>query len=253
VSTTITVVEKTFAVLEAMSELGRRATLKEITEATGLPKPTLYRILQTLVKLGYVDQDHARSLYGLTLRMYELGRGDGFDEVRQRALPAMEALHQQFNETVNLGVLQGTQIMYIHYIETTNSLRWQVRPGMRDPFHCTALGRAIAAFLPEARRQRLLERLVVKPRTAASPRDRAAVEAILDETRKRGWALDDEENDSGVVCFGVPLLEDGVPVAGLSVSVVKSRLTPQLRSNLVAALTRIGAADAGAGTRSASR
>ena len=237
---TIGVVEKTFAVLEAMSEIGRRATLKELAEATGLPKPTLYRILQTLAKLGYVDQDSARSLYGLTLRMYELGRGDGFEDIRQRALPVMEALHAAFNETVNLGLLQGTNIMYIHYIETTKSLRWQVRPGMRDPFHCTALGRAIVAWLPQPQQQRLLERLVVKPRTPATPKTVADVEAILAETRRRGWAEDDEENDSGVVCFGVPLIEDGVPVAGLSVSVVKSRLTAELRRDLVAALLRIG-------------
>lgn len=245
-SATIGVVEKTFAVLEAMSELGRRATLKELTEATGLPKPTLYRILQTLAKLGYVDQDHARSLYGLTLRMYELGRGDGFEDIRQRALPAMEALHGQFNETVNLGVLQGANIMYVHYLETTKSLRWQVRPGVRDPFHCTALGRAIAAWLPQARRERLLERLVVKPRTPASPKTVADVAAILDETRRRGWAIDDEENDSGVVCFGVPLIEDGMPVAGLSVSVVKSRLTPELRRDLVAALQKVAGTAGGA-------
>ncbi|MBO6637872.1 MAG: IclR family transcriptional regulator [Roseitalea sp.] len=236
----IAVVEKTFLVLEAMSELGRSATLQELTETTGLPKATLYRILQTLAKLGYVDQDQARSRYGLTLRMYELGRGDGYEDLRQQALPVMELLHQRFNETVNLGILQGTHIIYVHYIETTRSVRWQVRPGVRDPFHCTALGRAIAAFLPETRQRKLLDAMTLVQRTPLSPVDRATVEAVLEETAERGWAQDDEENDAGVVCFGVPLIDDGMPVAGISISVVKSRLTPELREEIISAMEEIG-------------
>jgi DNA-binding IclR family transcriptional regulator len=236
----IAVVEKTFLVLEAMSRLGRSAMLQEIAEATGLPKPTLYRILQTLAKLGYIDQDQARSRYGLTLRMYELGRGDGYADLRQQALPVMERLHERFNETVNLGVLQGTHIVYIHYIETTRNIRWQVRPGVRDPFHCTALGRAIAAFLPEGRQRKLLDGMTLSPRTPLSPTDRETVEAVLRRTAERGWAQDDEENDTGVACFGVPVIEDGMPVAGISVSVVKSRLTQELREEIISVMEEIG-------------
>ena len=236
----IAVVEKTFHVLEAMSELDRRATLKEISAITGLPKATLYRILQTLAKLGYVGQDHARSHYGLTVRMYDLGRGDGYEELRQQALPHLERLHRRFNETVNLGVLQGADVNYVHYIETTRSVRLQVRPGERDPFYCTALGRAIAAFLPPTRRRKLLDGLVLERQTPSSPRSRAAIEVILDETAKRGWAHDDEENDTGVSCFGVPLMDGEVVVAGISMTVVKSRLTPELQDDIVAALLEIG-------------
>jgi DNA-binding IclR family transcriptional regulator len=236
----IAVVEKTFLVLEAMSELGRSATLQELAETTGLPKATLFRILQTLARLGYVDQDQARSRYGLTLRMYELGRGDGYEDLRQQALPVMEMLHRRFNETVNLGVLQGTHVIYVHYIETTRSIRWQVRPGVRDPFHCTALGRAIAAFLPEKRQRKLLDAMTPVQRTPLSPTDRASVEALLRETAERGWAQDDEENDAGVACFGVPIIDDDMPVAGISLSVVKSRLTPELREEIVSVMEEIG-------------
>ncbi|WP_349364608.1 MAG: IclR family transcriptional regulator [Roseitalea porphyridii] len=232
----IAVVEKTFLVLEAMSELGRSATLQELAETTGLPKATLFRILQTLARLGYVDQDQARSRYGLTLRMYELGRGDGYEDLRQQALPVMEMLHRRFNETVNLGVLQGTHVIYVHYIETTRSIRWQVRPGVRDPFHCTALGRAIAAFLPEKRQRKLLDAMTPVQRTPLSPTDRASVEALLRETAERGWAQDDEEN----ACFGVPIIDDDMPVAGISLSVVKSRLTPELREEIVSVMEEIG-------------
>lgn len=235
----IAVVEKAFAVLEAMSDLGRSATLKEVSEITGYPKATLYRVLQTLANLGYVDQDYARSRYLLSTRISELGRGDGYQELRNRALPIMERLHGRFNETINLGVLVGNYVEYVHFIETSRSLRLKVRPGVRDPFHCTALGRAIAAGLPEPRRRKLLAELVIDPNSPASSSTKAEVEAALEEATRRGWAYDDEETDAGVVCFGVPLPGVGTPIAGISVSVVKSRLTKDLRDEIVDALREL--------------
>ncbi len=240
----IAVLEKTFQVLEAMSDLGRAATLKELSEASGLPKPTLHRILQTLVDLGYVEQDSARSRYSLTLKLFRLGRGDSYEDVKERALPLMEALHRRFDETVNLGVLQGSHIYYLHFIETTQNLRWQVRPGARDPFYCTALGRAIVAHLPAARQEQLVERAVIEQRTPLTPADKGAVRKLLAETTSRGWAHDNEENDLGVACFGVPLFDGDRPIASISISLPKSRLTPKRQAEIVDALleTREGKA-----------
>lgn len=232
----IAAVEKTFKVLEIMSQFERPVTLKELTIACSFPKATLFRILQTLIKLGYVDQDEVRSRYALTLKMYDLGRGSGHEELRQATLPLMNWLHERFDETVNLGVLEGLEILYIHYIETTHALRWQVRPGVRDPFHCTALGRAIVAHMSPERQEKLLQRIDSHPRAPVSKLTRDAVAKILKETRQRGWAEDDEENEKGVVCFGVPIFDGGIVVGGLSISVVKGRLTPALREEMIAAL-----------------
>lgn len=237
----IAVLEKAFLVLETVDKLGRTATLKELTEATGLPKPTLYRILQTLVDLGYVDQDSARSRYGLSLRLRQLARGgDDFEDLRQKMLPVMENLHRKFNETINLGVLQLNHVYYVHFIETTQNLRWQVRPGSRDPFYCTALGRAVVAHLPEKQRKQLLNRIVFEQRTPSTPTNREEVERLLAETEERGWAYDDQENDLGVSCFGVPLFDpDGEVIASLSISVPQSRLTPDLRDEIISALLAV--------------
>jgi DNA-binding IclR family transcriptional regulator len=232
----IAVLEKSFRVLEAMSDLDRAASLKEVGATTRIPKPTLHRILQTLTDLGYVAQDSARSSYRLTPQLLRLTRGHGLDEVRESALPAMETLHARFNETVNLGVLQGPHIHYIHAIETTRNLRWQVHPGARDPFYSTALGRAIAAYLPKPRRDALIARTRVEPRTPFTVPGPIELEAILAETRARGFAVDDEENDLGVVCLGIPLFTDGEPLAAISVSVPKSRMTAALRRAIERAL-----------------
>jgi DNA-binding IclR family transcriptional regulator len=235
-STTIAVVEKAFQVLEAMSDLGRAATLKELSEVSGLPKPTLHRILQTLVELNYVEQDNARSRYSLTLKLFRLGRGDSYEDVKERALPLMEGLHRRFDETINLGVLQGSHIYYLHFIETTQNLRWQVRPGARDPFYCTALGRAIVAHLPEPRQDQLVERAVIEQRTPFTPSNKTELRKLLSETAARGWAHDNEENDLGVVCFGIPLLDGDRPLASISISLPKSRLTAKRQAEIVAAL-----------------
>lgn len=234
----IAVLEKAFLVLETFGKLGRSATLKELAETTKLPKPTLYRILQTLADLGYVDQDSARSRYALSVRLHQLARGgDDYEDLRGKVLPVMEELHRRFNETVNLGVLQLNHVYYVHFIETTQNLRWQVRPGTQDPFYCTALGRAIVAHLPDKRRQQLVGRIVFENRTPKTPANRQSVERLLDETAERGWALDDQENDLGVSCFGVPLFDgDGEVVASLSISVPQSRLTAELESEIVSSL-----------------
>jgi len=240
VTDTIAAVEKAFRILEVMSAAGAPMTLMDITENTGLPKPTVFRMLRTLVELGFVDQDQLRKRYDLTLKMYNLGRGNGYDDIREEALPIMQALHDRFDETVNLGILQGGQVLYIHYLETTRSVRWQVRPGVRDPYYCTALGRAIAAYLPERQRKRLLDTVPITPRTSATPKDPAAVARILEETAARGWAVDDQENDNEVVCFGIPLMDGAQVIAGISITVVKGRMTPKLRTEMIEALCAFG-------------
>lgn len=236
----IAAVEKAFRILEVMSAAGAPMNLMDITEGTGLPKPTVFRMLRTLVELGFVDQDQLRKRYDLTLKMYNLGRGNGYDDIREEALPIMQALHDRFDETVNLGILQGGQVMYLHYLETTKSVRWQVRPGVRDPYYCTALGRAIAAYLPDRQRRRLLDNVPIVPRTSATPKDATGVARILDETAARGWALDEQENDSEVVCLGIPLLDGGQVFAGISITVVKGRMTPALRAEMIEALCTYG-------------
>lgn len=232
----IAVIRKVFHVLETMSDVGRPASLKDLSDLSALPKATLHRILQTLADLGYVEQEHARSRYGLTLQLFRLGRGDSYDDIKQRALPMMEALHRQFDETVNLGVLQGSHVYYVHFIETGQNLRWQVRPGTRDPFYCTALGRAIVAHLPEARREQLVEGAIIEQRTPFTPADKIAVRMLLGLASRNGWARDDQENDLGVTCFGIPVLDGDRPIASVSISVPKSRLTREREAEIIAAL-----------------
>ena len=236
----IAVLEKSFRTLEAMSELAEPISLKQVVSATGLPKPTLHRILRTLSDLGYVDQDGDRHGYRLTPRLLRLTRGASFTDLVEQALPSMQRLHRQFNETVNLGVLHGQYVHYVHVIETTQSLRWQVRPGRRDPYYSTALGRAIVAAFSDERMAEQLAATKIDARTRFAPRDRAALASILAETRTRKLAVDDQENDVGVVCLSVPFPNDLDLAAAVSISVPKSRMTSSLEKQIGDALRRLG-------------
>jgi DNA-binding IclR family transcriptional regulator len=235
---TINVLEKTFAVLEQMADVGTPVPLKKLTELTGLPKGTTFRILQTLLKLGYVEQDGKNSEYYLTPNLLHLGRSVHYGYFKELALPMMDSLYAEFNETVNLGVLQGLNVYYVHVLETTRALRWQVKPELKDAFFTTALGRSIVAYLPADETDALTSRVTYKKRTPNTISSERELKKELLLTRKRGWAFDNEENDLGVVCIGVPILREGRPIAGISLSIPKSRLSPSLKRAITRSLVR---------------
>lgn len=221
---------KALGVLEALGAAGSAVTLADLTRRVGLPKPTVYRIVRTLVDAGYASQDPGSGAYVLTARLSRLGRSGKSLELRRRALPLLERLHRTFNETVNLAVLEDADVVYVHVLETTRPLRLMTRPDARDSFHSTSLGRAIAAFLPDTERRTLLSRV--------PPRLRKGLEATLRGVRRRGWAEDREENEPGVVCFGAPLLEKERPVAALSVTLPLVRLSAAREREIVAGLLK---------------
>jgi DNA-binding IclR family transcriptional regulator len=223
---TVRVLKKAVAVLETLSGAGRPMGLAELCRRMKYPKPTIYRILRSFLEVGYLAVDRPTGYYVPTSKLAQLGRTGHALDLGRRAMPALEGLHQEFNETVNLGVLEGDQISYAACLETTRPLRLMVRPGTKDPFYCTALGRAIVAFLPEREQDELLSKVKFEARTVKTVRTRAALKKILRETRRRGWAIDNEECDPGVLCLGAPLLEHGMPVAAISITVPRIRYSP---------------------------
>jgi DNA-binding IclR family transcriptional regulator len=223
---TVRVLRKAVAVLETLSAAGRPVGLAELARRMKYPKPTIYRILRSFEELGYLARDRETGSYVPTSRLAQLGRHGHVLDLRRRALPAMEGIYEEFDETVNLGVLEGDQISYAACLETTRPLRLMVRPGSSDPFYCTSLGRAIAAFLPDREREELVSHVRFQTRTAKTVRTKAGLERILRDTRRRGWAVEQEECDPGVVCIGAPLLEKGYPVAAISVTIPRIRYSP---------------------------
>lgn len=236
----VAVLDKAFLLLEALAREDEPSSLARLTALTALPKPTVYRLLRTLMDLGYLTQDGG-ARYHLTNKLDILAQGNRFREVKARALANMYKLHRKFNETVNLGVLDGLSVRYIHVIETTRPLRIMARPNFVDEFYSTAIGRAIAANLPEAERDALVKAATLRAITPQTVRTKERLRRVLEETAVRGWAVDDEETVPGVICLGTALLDDGYPMAGVSLTMPKARLTGVLRGAIIDALLSLKA------------
>jgi DNA-binding IclR family transcriptional regulator len=168
--------------------------------------------------------------FRLGLKLYELGsRAIEQIDLRARVHPWFRRLSAQVGETVHLGVLQKAAVVYLDKVEPNNRRVWLAsRVGASNPVYCTAMGKAMLAFLPAEEAADIMARIRYTrftPRTLVTPE---ALQRSLDRVRRRGYAIDDEEVECGVRCIGAPILnESGRPVAAVSVSGPSSRITQQ--------------------------
>ncbi len=209
---------KGFALLELLAERGPMS-LAQVERASGLNRTVSYRLPRVMGELGYVEHDLDEHTYGLGPRVLELGAVvAGRLNITQIAWPFLASLREEMQETVTLGVLSGTEIVYLGMLESPRAPNTATRLGGRDPVHATSLGKAILAFHPSRERDLKVASLDplqrMTPKTIVDPR---ALAFDLKRTRERGYAIADEEHTIGTRCIGVPVLaDDGQPLAGLS-------------------------------------
>ncbi|MDH2429957.1 IclR family transcriptional regulator [Sphaerisporangium sp. TRM90804] len=218
-------VDKAFELIEAVSETGRAGiTLGELAGRAGVALSTAHRYVTSLLELGVLDRDAAGSYHlGVTL-VALAGQYLEEDGLRAAARPFLAELVEISGETVHLGTPVGNQIVYIDKVESAKSVRLVSRIGSRVPLHCTAMGKAVLAMLDERRRAEALAGPLDRrtPRTLVG----GALAAELDVIRERGFAIDDEENEEGVRCVGLPIMNaSGQPVAAFSVSAPANRFS----------------------------
>lgn len=231
-------VYKAMQLLRAVGEAGRDLSLGEVCGLTGLPKSTAFKYLRTLRETGFIAHDQKTDTYRIGLLIWHLGQVSGEQRmVRDTVLPFMRDLQARFNETVNLGILDGNDIVYLEMVESSRALRMRAALGGRDPVYCTGLGKAILAHLPaESWRGHLPARMV--PRTSKTITSVTALRDDLNEARERGWAIDRGENEEGVSCIAAPILGAGGRVAGaLSVSAPAHRISRTLENDVAAAVS----------------
>jgi DNA-binding IclR family transcriptional regulator len=222
----ISVVNKALDVLEALQHVDE-STLQEIARVTGLPKSSCFRLLVTLESRGYVERGTEEKRYRLTLQLAEMSkRLLSKNPVRRLSLSYMRVLFEEIGETVNVAVLSGSDVLYVDTIESRHPFRVTESPGSRSPVYITALGKAMAAHLPAAELEQLLEQQSFKLLTPRTITDRAAFLESLQQVRRWGYALDDEEAEVGVRCVAAPVLgPGGYPLAALSISAPAARLS----------------------------
>jgi len=214
---TVEAVSKALDVLEVFRH-SEELSLAEISDRLRLNKSRVFRLLHTLVERGYVDRTVDGTRFVLGLRLLERSACVRAD-LRSLCLPYMRLIHEHFNETVNLGILEQQQIIYIATLESSRPVRMAEVVGSRSPLHSTALGKAIIAFLSEDQREKLIAGLRLPKLTENTITDSKRLVKELQSVRRTGCAIDDRENDSDGFCIAAPIFDATArPAAAISVS-----------------------------------
>lgn len=220
---------KALSVLEALVRAAKPASLNELMQATGLPKPSLHRTLSLFEDAGYVQREPAGRTYAVGPRLASLGldilRNDAIASLRHAIL---EQLVAEVGETCNLAMLRRAEVVYLDRVEAKWPLRLHLPVGGSVPPHCSASGKLLLASLPAAERDALVAELPLPPFTAHTITDRGLLAKELDRIASMGYAVDDEEYVLGVACVSVPVrYADGQTVAAIAVHAATARLPLQ--------------------------
>jgi DNA-binding IclR family transcriptional regulator len=222
---------KALGLLEATAGHPDGRSLGDLAAEVGMPKPTAHRILKTLTALGYLERP-ASGVYRQSPQVQRLVSDAAVRRLIDAAARPLRELHAKTHETVNLGILRHDRVIYLDVLECTLPLR-RVATRTSDPFHTTALGRAIAARLPADRRSRLLARARLERRTAATIADRRRLVAEIERAAKQGYAIEENETDVGVACIGAAICAGDEVAGAISVSLPLARLDAASRRRLV--------------------
>jgi DNA-binding IclR family transcriptional regulator len=201
--------------------------LKEIGVSTGLPESTLFRVLLTLEKHGYLKQA-VDGTYQLAPKLRFGWLVEQGNILRDKVHPELERLAQRFNETASMAYLHDDRIHVLDSIETFHEIRMSNRIGRVLPPHCSALGKAITAFQDRALAEQIVEIYGLSRRTENTITDRSRLFEEFAEIRKSGIARDREESIMGGICYSAAIRPAGKPVvAAISLSTPIVRMTPE--------------------------
>jgi DNA-binding IclR family transcriptional regulator len=224
----IQVLDRAVALLEVLSHHGPDLTLVQISALLKLHKSTAHRLIMVLERQRLIEKNSNTGKYRLGLKLFELGTKaiDQLD-LRERARPFLERAVADTGETVHLCLYDDGEVVYLDKVEPTRSVRLTSSVGRRNPAYCTAVGKAILAFLPEEKVETAVEKHGMHQLTRKTISNMVELKIELAKVRKDGYALDNEEHEEGVVCVGAPVWGFAQhPVAAMSVSGPTFRLSP---------------------------
>jgi len=219
---------KGLRVLEAFTVERSEMTLSEVARAAGIDPGTAFRMLNTLVMLGYVARVPDAKRFRLTLKVIDLGlHAIGRADLRELARPILRSLVDEVSEAASLGVLDGADVLYVERVRAgLTRLGVDIRIGTNIPAVSGVIGHAILAYLPQAERDRVLDMQPRRGELATSPMSRTELLQSLSAVRRHGYALRDSMFGNGLRILAAPVLDvDGHPVAAVSVAAPAIRLT----------------------------
>jgi DNA-binding IclR family transcriptional regulator len=218
---------KAFSVLEVVSQNPEATKMAEIIHGTGMTKPTAHRVVNMLLDMGFLERD------GLDNGFVE---GAGLVDLAHRTLAAaaprslrhsiLEGISEQVGETVNYGVLNGSEVIYLDRVEAKWPLGLRFDAGSRVPAHCTSIGKLLLSRMSDSDLRALIESMPRPAYTTNTITDVKPLLSVLENIRRDGIGADDQEFMHGVVCVSVPVVDkDGRCFGGIAISAPEARIT----------------------------
>jgi IclR family acetate operon transcriptional repressor len=231
---TVQSLSRALSLLNALARSDHGLTLGEVAQEAGLPVSTAHRLLSTLQHENFVRHESDRGVWLVGVQAFIVGNAfTRSRELTALARPYMRALMERSGETVNLAVENQGEVVYIAQIECRQTMRAIARPGGRAPMHCSGVGKMLLALMPEEERERILAGRKMVKETEKTITSASRLRAELEASRRRGYAVDDEENALGLRCVAAPIFDEhgeafgAVSLSGPSVRIAQS-LLPKL-------------------------
>jgi IclR family transcriptional regulator, acetate operon repressor len=233
-----------FALLEVIAAKDQLFSLQGLVEETGLPKPTLHRMLQQLESVGILQRDRDGKHYSTGARLRRLAENLLVNSTTHGARHiVLRRLVDEVGESCNITAFSGSEVLYLDRMETSAPLRFYLRSGSRVPAHCSASGKLFLSQMTPAQRRRLLAHVPLERFTDKTVTDLPALEREIELAKRNGYALDNEEFLPGLFCVAVLVpCNMGRPNMGIAVQAPVMRLTHDKALNLLPALQRAAAA-----------
>lgn len=239
---TIQSVERAIAILETLAERGVSMSITEISENVGLKISTVHRFLSTLCNKGFIEQDPATSKYKLGMKLFQIGNAALYSsDIRTIAKPYLKELVDRCNETANLAILDGEEVVYIDQLESTNMVivKMFAKVGSRGPAHCTGAGKVLLAYTSEKELEEILSHMELIRYTNETITDPAHLKKELERIRGQGYALDMGEREEDMRCVAAPVKNhENKVVAAISVSGPSTRMTTYYLNNELIPIVR---------------
>jgi len=223
---TVQSVDRALRILEILKDERDGLGVTELSTHLEVSKSTVHRLLMSLLKKNFVKKDKNSGKYILGLKLIELGQivSENID-IRKLAYPYLVQLVEILDETVHLASRDNNKIVYIDKIESSSSIQMYSKIGKRVPLHCTGIGKAILAFLPEEEVLHALEQIQLTRYTDNTIVKKEELLKHLKSIEKKGYSIDNEEHEKGIRCVAAPIFNYNKEViAGISVTSLSVKL-----------------------------
>ncbi|MDA9502847.1 IclR family transcriptional regulator [Bradyrhizobium sp. CCBAU 11357] len=219
--------DRAFAIIGYVASQTRAASVADIAAALSLPLPTAHRLIGNLEQRGLLQRAVGTKRYVVGNQLVTLSArviGAAFRTARRHAV--LRAVAAEIGEQCEIGVVRDNVVAYVDSVRVSQPQGLQFNPGEAAPLHCTSTGKIYMSRLPERAREKLCRALALTRYTETTIVDVERLMAVIEETRKRGWAKTNEEYVRGVVGCAVPILSpDRELIACLGVSVPVARVS----------------------------